>query len=148
MSNSSISPYAGDVSAKAAWDGLTELGNATLVDVRTDAEWSFVGVPDLNELGKSPALVAWNAFPSGELVPDFVGRLMAELERRNIGKEAPLYFICRSGSRSRNAAIAATAAGYQTCFNLEEGFEGKLGPDRHRATAGSWKAEGLPWTQT
>ena len=147
MSESSISAYAGDVSAQVAWDALAASDEATLIDVRTEAEWNFVGIPDLSNLGKSLALVAWNAFPGG-VVPDFAGRLVAELERRKIGKEAPLYFICRSGSRSRNAAIAATAAGYRTCFNLEDGFEGKLGPDHHRATAGSWKAEGLPWTQT
>ena len=87
-------------------------------------------------------------FPTGELVPDFVGRLTAELTKRGIGRDAPLYFICRSGNRSRNAAILATQAGYRTCFNVEFGFEGRLGPDRHRGTAGSWKAEGLPWAQS
>jgi hypothetical protein len=31
---------------------------------------------------------------------------------------------------------------------VTDGFEGKLDAERHRATAGSWKAEGLPWEQS
>ena len=81
-------------------------------------------------------------------VPDFRGRLDAAIEALGVGKDAALYFICRSGSRSRNAAIEATAGGYAHCYNVEDGFEGNLSPEGHRGTAGSWKAEGLPWAQT
>lgn len=148
MSEAATLGYAGDVSVQAAWAGLASAPDAVLIDVRTEAEWTYVGVPDLTELGKSPVLVSWNVFPGGDIIPGFAERLTTELAPRGTGSEALLYFICRSGSRSRHAAIAATAAGYQNCFNLGCGFEGNLGPDRHRATAGSWKAEGLPWTQT
>jgi len=140
--------YAGDVGARAAWDELGRNPVATLVDVRTRAEWAYVGVPVLAEIGKQTALVEWDEFPTGQLVPDFAGRLKMELEKRSLGADAPLYFICRSGNRSRHAAIAATAAGYERCFNVEFGFEGRLGPEKHRGTAGSWKAEGLPWVQS
>ena len=140
--------YAGDVSAKAAWEALSKSPAATLVDVRSTAEWVYVGVPVLADVGKAPALIEWDAFPSGELVADFVGRLKEELDKRQVDADAPLYFICRSGNRSRHAAIAATAAGYTRCYNVALGFEGRLGPDRHRGTAGSWKAEGLPWVQS
>ena len=71
-----------------------------------------------------------------------------ELDKRGVPKDAPLYFICRSGNRSRQAAMLATDAGYSRAFNIEFGFEGRLGPNRHRGTAGSWKAEGLPWVQS
>lgn len=140
--------YAGDVSARAAWEALSATPNAALVDVRTRAEWNYVGIPDLAALGRSVTLVEWDEFPTGRLVPDFVGRLEAEIGALGLGKDAALYFICRSGNRSRNAAIAATAAGFVRCFNVELGFEGRLGPDRHRGTKGSWKAEGLPWVQS
>lgn len=140
--------YAGDVSVKSAWDDLAAKPAAVLIDVRTRAEWVYVGVPVLASLGKATVPVEWDEFPSGEIVPDFVGRLKAVLAEKGVGADAPLYFICRSGNRSRHAAIAATAAGYKHCFNIEFGFEGRLGPDRHRGTAGSWKAEGLPWVQS
>jgi rhodanese-related sulfurtransferase len=148
MSGTGGGEYAGDVSAQEAWEELGRVPDATLVDVRTRAEWTYVGVPDLARIGKQTVLVEWDDFASGQLVPDFAGRLKAELEARGIGAGAPLYFICRTGNRSRHAAITATAAGYGRCFNVQFGFEGRLGPDRHRGTAGSWKAEGLPWVQS
>ena len=148
MSETPVTSYAGDVSAKAAWEELARSSDATLVDVRTQAEWVYVGVPVLSTIGKATALVEWDDFPSGEIIPNFAERLQAELEQRGIGRDAPLFFICRSGNRSRHAAIAATAAGFRHCYNVEFGFEGRLGPDRHRNTSGSWKAEGLPWVQS
>jgi rhodanese-related sulfurtransferase len=148
MSESVAAGYAGDVSAKAAWEGLAQAPEATLIDVRTKAEWAYVGTPVLTSLGKSPVLLEWDEFPSGALVPDFIGRLTDELDKRGVSKDAPLYFICRSGNRSRQAAMLATEVGYRRAFNVEYGFEGRLGPDRHRGTAGSWKAEGLPWVQS
>lgn len=139
--------YAGDISAKDAWQGLGSSAGA-LIDVRSRAEWAFVGVPVLSSIGKSTVLVEWNDFATGTVVPDFVGRLKAALAENGIADDAPLYFICRSGNRSRNAAIAATAAGHPTCFNIDRGFEGPLDPEHHRNTPGSWKAEGLPWEQS
>jgi rhodanese-related sulfurtransferase len=148
MSESTAGGYAGDISAKAAYDDLARTAEAVLVDVRSAAEWVYVGVPVLSAIGKETILVEWDDFPSGERVPDFIGRLDDALEKRGIGKDAPLYFICRSGNRSRKAAIEATAAGYRTCRNVELGFEGRLSPEKHRGTAGSWKSEGLPWVQS
>jgi rhodanese-related sulfurtransferase len=140
--------YAGDISAKDAWQELRNSPSAALIDVRSRAEWAFVGVPALSSIGKSTVPVEWNDFATGTVVPDFVGRLKAALAENGIAADAPLYFICRSGSRSRNAAIAATADGHPACFNIEDGFEGPLDSERHRNTPGSWKAEGLPWEQS
>lgn len=148
MSSTPGPGYAGDVSAKSAWDALSSSPEALLVDVRSRAEWAFVGVPVLAGIGKTTLLVAWNDFDAGARVPDFLGRLNAALEAQGARKETPLYFICRSGSRSRNAAIEATTGGYAHCYNVDNGFEGDLDPDGHRGTAGGWKAEGLPWAQT
>ena len=148
MSENAPGGYAGDVTAKVAWDDLKTSPQATLIDVRTTAEWAYVGVPVLSSIAKSTVLVEWDKFPSGELVPDFPGRLKAALGNHGIGADAPLYFICRSGNRSKHAAIAATKAGYGKCFNVKDGFEGRLGPNGQRDTAGSWKAEGLPWVQS
>jgi rhodanese-related sulfurtransferase len=148
MAEDSSGRYAGDVSCDAAWADLQRSPKAALVDVRTAAEWAYVGVPSLSPIGKTTILIEWDRFPSGELVPDFIGRLRSALDKAGVAKDAPIYFICRSGNRSRQAAIAATAAGYRHCFNIEHGFEGRLGPERHRGTPGSWKASGLPWVQS
>ncbi|HVZ13468.1 MAG TPA: rhodanese-like domain-containing protein [Bauldia sp.] len=148
MSSGNAGGYAGDISAKQTWDALAKSPPATLVDVRTAAEWAYVGVPVVSALGKQTVLVEWDEFPSGELVPDFIGRLKSELSKLGIGTDAPLYFICRSGNRSRQAAIQATAAGYSNSYNVTGGFEGRLDGERHRGTAESWKGAGLPWVQS
>jgi len=136
--------YAGDVAPATAWKILSEHKEAMLVDVRTRPEWNFVGLPDLGPLAKQPALVEWQVFPSMQPNPDFVTALSGALAN----KDAPLLFLCRSGARSAAAAKAMTAAGYSTCLNVADGFEGPLNAEAKRGAAGGWKAAGLPWRQT
>jgi len=136
--------YAGDVMPAVAWKILSERKDAVLIDVRTRAEWNFVGLPDLAGLDKKPALVEWQVFPTMQPNPDFVSALSGAMA----DKSAPLLFLCRSGARSAAAAKAMTAAGYSTCLNVADGFEGPLDAQAKRGAAGGWKAEGLPWRQT
>lgn len=148
MSGSGKLGYAGDVSPRQAWDELARNDKATLVDVRTGAEWSFVGVPDLAPVGKTLVLLEWQGYPAMEINRGFADALAAELGRRGVGPGDPLFFICRSGVRSAAAAAAASAAGYGQCFNVAGGFEGGLDGERHRGRIAGWKAEGLPWVQS
>jgi len=148
MSGGTGGSYSGDISASETWRRLEETRDATLIDVRTRAEWSFVGIPDLSSLGKEVILLEWQSYPGMEVNPDFVALLEGELARRGADIEAPLYFICRSGVRSAAAAAAAKAAGRSACFNVAGGFEGNLNGERHRGAESGWKAEGLPWAQS
>jgi len=148
MSKITAGQYAGDVSAKDAWDCLARSPETVLIDVRNKAEWAFVGVPVVSSIDKKTLLVEWDDFATGTAVPDFIGRLKSTLAEHGVTDDAPLYFICRSGNRSRLAAILATEAGYRQCFNIEHGFEGRLDSERHRNTPGGWKADGLPWVQS
>jgi rhodanese-related sulfurtransferase len=136
--------YAGDVPSAMAWKILKDQKDAVLIDVRTRAEWNYVGLPDLDAVGKKPTLIEWQVFPSMQPNPDFVAALSGALP----DKEAPLLFLCRSGARSAAAAKAMTAAGFSTCLNVADGFEGPLDAQAKRGTAGGWKAAGLPWRQT
>jgi rhodanese-related sulfurtransferase len=136
--------YAGDVAPTTAWKILSEDKDAVLIDCHTRAEWNYVGLPDLETLAKKPALIEWQVFPSMQPNPEFVAALSGALA----DKEAPLLFICRSGARSAAAAKAMTAAGYSTCLNVADGFEGPLDAQAKRGAAGGWKAAGLPWRQT
>ncbi len=141
--------YAGDISAKESWARLEQDPNALLIDVRTQAEWSFVGLPDLTELSRQPILVEWQTFPPGPAPnPNFVSDLSTALDSAGYAQGSPILFLCRSGSRSRGAAIAATAAGFGPCFNVGDGFEGGLDAERKRGSAEGWKAAGLPWIQS
>ena len=135
--------YAGDVTPDAAWRTLEEDPSAVLVDVRTDAEWAYVGNPDLSKLGKAVVRVSWQEFPGMEVNPNFV----AELGSAGIEKDQTLLFICRSGARSKSAALVMTDAGFTRCHNVAEGFEGDRDGDGHRGKVGGWRQRGLPWVQ-
>ncbi|MDQ2625227.1 MAG: rhodanese-like domain-containing protein [Actinomycetota bacterium] len=137
--------YAGDLTPQQAWDLLAEHAGAVLVDVRTRAEWTFVGVPDVGPLGKEAALVEWTSFTTGTVNPHFLDQLaQVGLEP---GDERPVVFLCRSGHRSIAAARTATRAGLGPAFNVLDGFEGGLDAEGHRGSAG-WRAVGLPWMQS
>jgi rhodanese-related sulfurtransferase len=139
-----VQGYAGDVTPSEAWRLLTEDANAVLVDVRTMAEWMYVGTPDLSSLGKRPLLLEWQSFPERALNPGFA----AEVARAIPDKDTPILFLCRSGARSAAAAALVTARGYSRAYNVAEGFEGDPDGARHRGSANGWKVAGLPWGQT
>jgi rhodanese-related sulfurtransferase len=144
MSAPSNVSYAGDVGVADAMKALTEDAKAVLVDVRSQPEWTFVGLPDLNAIGKRPICIEWQVFPGMAANSSFATQLAAALPERN----APVYFLCRSGARSRAAAIAATEAGFTRAYNIAGGFEGDLDERGHRGSRTGWKAAGLPWRQS
>ncbi|TVR99479.1 MAG: rhodanese-like domain-containing protein [Rhodospirillales bacterium] len=135
--------YAGDIPPREAWRLLESDGHAALVDVRTPAEWAYVGVPDLSRLGKQPVFVPWARYPTMEINPNFA----EEVAAAGIQPRDTVLLLCRSGVRSRSAAIALTAAGFTACYNIDAGFEGDPDSQRHRGTVSGWKVSGLPWVQ-
>lgn len=143
----SAAGYAGDILPDEAWALLERQSQAQLVDVRTTAEWNFVGLPDLSSLGRTTLVVEWQSFPAMALNPDFVASAARCLKASGAGKETPILLLCRSGSRSRSAAIALTKAGYAQAFNVAGGFEGDPNAAGHRGVTNGWKATGLPWRQ-
>ena len=130
-------PYEGALLPTEALTFLQENSGARLVDVRSKAEWSWVGrIPGAVE-------IEWLVFPSMQANPNFLEHLSLK-----VPKESPVMFICRSGIRSNQAAIAALESGYVNCFNVLEGFEGDKDSNGHRGVQGGWKAAGLPWVQS
>lgn len=144
---SSVS-YAGDIDAAEAWNRLKADPKAQLIDVRTIAEWNFVGLPDLSALGRRVHTIEWQQFPNMAVNPDFAGEAAAAVSAAGAGRDTPVLFLCRSGARSRAAAMAFAAEGYSAAFNVAGGFEGDLDPERHRGQLSGWKAAGLPWRQS
>jgi rhodanese-related sulfurtransferase len=132
-----------NVPPSQVWEALRADPQAQLVDVRTDAEWNFVGLPDLAPAGKQAVLIQWQVYPTMQVNAAFA----AQLQEAGCTPAQHLYFICRSGQRSMAAAQAAEAAGFPHVYNVAEGFEG--GPDGagHRGKLAGWKARGLPWRQ-
>jgi rhodanese-related sulfurtransferase len=136
-----------NVDVEAAWQLLKSCPGSQLIDVRTRAEWAYVGIPDLGPLSKRAVLVEWQTFPDQAVDPRFVERLAGELKMLGVKPDDDLFFICRSGGRSLAAASAMAVMGYHACHNVAGGFEGPLDDERHRGTVGGWKVAGLPWRQ-
>lgn len=137
--------YAADVSCQKTWESLAGSDKAALVDVRTRQEWERIGVPDLSQLGKSPLFVEWQRAPDMQINPQFAETVDGELRARGIGHDDPVYFICRSGARSKGAAAALTALGYRRAYNVEAGFEGDPDASGERANINGWQHDGLPF---
>lgn len=118
--------------------------SALLIDVRTAAEWSYVGGPDLSSISKKTLQASWQIWPGMTLNQRFV----TEIASAGATPGVPLLLLCRSGARSQSAAKALTAAGYGPCYNVAHGFEGALDPANRRGGVTGWKADGLPWRQS
>ena len=148
--NSGSSPRVGEILPTDAWTILATETDARLVDVRTQAEWAYVGVPDLSGVDQTLICVEWVQLPGMSENPYFADAVMDALGSTKPGK---LLFICRSGVRSLRAAqimagrFADSDAATQ-CLNVAEGFEGDLDRDGHRGSRNGWKHRGLAWRQS
>ncbi|AXK39534.1 rhodanese-like domain-containing protein [Crenobacter cavernae] len=130
-------PYSGAVTPEEAARLMGELPNVVLVDVRSAAEWQFVGtVP-------GSVRIELKTWPGMQPNPHFLAQL-----KEQVSAEALVLFMCRSGVRSDEAARIATGAGYSEVYNVLEGFEGDKDAAGHRGTVGGWKGHGLPWVQS
>lgn len=132
------------------WLDLNSSQDSVVVDVRTRAEWSFIGTVNLDAVNREPILLEWLRYPDMSVNPTFANDLLEAL-----GGTVPskIFFLCRSGVRSLSAASNVAeifgAQGLKTeCVNILEGFEGDLDAERHRGNANGWKARGLAWRQT
>jgi rhodanese-related sulfurtransferase len=130
-------PYEGALTPAEALALLQEAPDAQLVDVRSRAEWDWVGrIPGAVE-------IEWQSYPGMQPNPVFLDYLSSQVD-----KESLVMFICRSGARSHRAAATAAESGYTNSYNILEGFEGEKDATGHRGTKGGWKAAGLPWVQS
>jgi rhodanese-related sulfurtransferase len=130
-------PYSGALMPAEAYELWRNAPGAKLIDVRTRAEWDYVG--------RIPGAVQIEllTYPGNRPNPEFLAELAEHAD-----KNEPVLFICRSGGRSHNAALLAQQAGYAASYNVLEGFEGDRDAQGHRNTTGGWRAAGLPWTQS
>ena len=128
-----------DVKARKACEILREDPRAVLLDVRTEPEWDFVGVP----LTGNYYQVEWRTYPDMGVNPDF----LAEVRALGVAPDAPILLLCRTGIRSREAGAFLLQNGYMDCSNILEGFEGARDEKGRRRCVNGWIAEGLPWIQ-
>lgn len=111
--------------------------NTFIVDVRTRAEYEFVGHPDLpNGAPNIPV----KFYPDWRLNEDFVSKVKERFNENN-----RLVMICRSGGRAKAAAEILLGAGFNQVLYVTDSFEGKKDRNGHRTVDG-WKVNRLPYT--
>lgn len=130
--------YAGEVFPQEAYQFLQE-NDGILIDVRTPQEWQGVGTASLEGCAGRTVEISWKTLPDFTINPNFSQQISAI---NGVSKDTPLFFLCRSGGRSLDAAVTIAAEGYRYCFNVTGGFEG----DHHGNTPG-WKQRHLPCKQ-
>ncbi len=127
------------MTAAETYDELKKISGGKILDVRTQAELSFVG----RITYPLCSFVEWKGFPDAAINPEFV----RQVEAQGLSKNCQIFVLCRSGVRSLDAAHALRDAGYKNLTNISDGFEGDLNAHGRRGTVNGWKASGLPWQQ-
>ncbi len=131
------------IKSKAAFTILCQDKDSFLIDVRTNEELTFVGVVQDKEFKNKMISIQWLTYPHMEENPEFLNQLEDIVKN----KEAKIFFICRTGARSNNAAQFCQNIGYKNCFNIINGFEGDLNGQGQRGLVNGWKASNLLWRQ-
>lgn len=96
-----LSAFVDEAAPEDAWNAQSIDEHAALVDVRTRAEWSFSGMPDLSEIKRNVLTVEWQSWP--EMSPN-LGFLSDLQEQMGLTQLSRLFFLCRTGGRSIAAA--------------------------------------------
>jgi len=122
-------PEIPQITSEMAWQLLVDDEKSILVDVRTEAEWRTVGVPDTSEVGRPTRFVSWTD-EHGVANPYF-----AELTTDGLDPDTPILLLCRSGARSNAAASLLMSMGFTQPMNVAGGFESPQDP------ASGWKAQ-------
>lgn len=130
-------PYKGALLPTEAYALAQTDPNAKIIDVRSQAELDWVGrIPGATE-------TELLTYPGMQPNDHFLAQLTGQIK----DKKTPLFFICRTGVRSDQAANLMHKNGFTNCYNILEGFEGGKDEEGHRGQTSGWKAAGLPWTQ-
>lgn len=126
-----------ELSSKEAYSMLKK-PSTYLIDVRTIAEYVFVGHP---EMAYNIPFMFWNEREQKMKTNE---KFLEDL-KSHFSPEDTLIFLCRSGGRSMKAAKLAKKHGFKHLFNLKYGFEGDKNHKGYRSFNG-WKNSGLPYT--
>ena len=134
--------YKRNLLPKMAVERMNENPEAVLIDVRTRAEYKYVGFPD------NSILIPWFDEPDLESNPDaFYSSVIDVLSDRSDAMNTELILICRSGFRSNEALKCLQSKGFTCVSHVASGFEGDLDENDHRGNLNGWRNDGMPWSQ-
>jgi len=107
--------------ADSAWT-MVQRGDLVVLDVRTPTEWAMTGLPR-DSHGTN--------LQDRDFIEQARGAVLGDLDQ-------PVAVICRSGSRSKQAASTLEEAGFTHVYDISEGMSGNEGSGE------GWLKRGLP----
>ena len=135
--------YKRNLLPKMAVERLQNNPQALFVDVRSKAEYKYVGFPE------NSILIPWIDDPDWEPNPEaFSDAVMQELDGRENLSDTEIILICRSGFRSNEALKCLENKGFTQVSHVASGFEGDLDENDHRGNFNGWRHDGMPWSQS
>jgi len=135
--------YKRNLLPKMAVEKLQNNPQALFVDVRSKAEYKYVGFPE------NSILIPWIDDPDWEPNPEaFSDSVMQELDGRENLLNTEIILICRSGYRSNEALKCLENKGFTQVSHVASGFEGDLDENDHRGNLNGWRHDGMPWSQS
>ena len=135
--------YKRNLLPKMAIERLQSNPQALFVDVRSKAEYKYVGYPE------NSILIPWIDDPDWEPNPEaFSEAVMQELDGRENLSDTEIILICRSGFRSNEALKCLENKGFTQVSHVASGFEGDLDENDHRGNLNGWRHDGMPWSQS
>ena len=135
--------YKRNLLPKMAVERLQNNPQALFVDVRSKAEYKYVGYPE------NSILIPWIDDPDWEPNPEeFSDLVMQELDGRENLLNTEIILICRSGFRSNEALKCLENKGFTQVSHVASGFEGDLDENDHRGNLNGWRHDGMPWSQS
>lgn len=135
--------YKRNLLPKMAVEKLQNNPQALFVDVRSKAEYKYVGYPE------NSILIPWIDDPDWEPNPEaFSEAVMQELDGRENLSDTEIILICRSGFRSNEALKCLENKGFTQVSHVASGFEGDLDENDHRGNLNGWRHDDMPWSQS
>ena len=135
--------YKRNLLPKMAVERLQNNPQALFVDVRSRAEYKYVGYPE------NSILIPWIDDPDWKPNPEaFSGAVMQELDGRENLSDTEIILICRSGFRSNEALKCLENKGFTQVSHVASGFEGDLDENDHRGNLNGWRHDGMQWSQS
>ena len=135
--------YKRNLLPKMAVERIQSNPQALFVDVRSKAEYKYVGYPE------NSILIPWIDDPDWEPNPEaFSEAVMQELDGRENLSDTEIILICRSGFRSNEALKCLENKGFTQVSHVASGFEGDLDENDHRGNLNGWRHDGMPWSQS
>ena len=135
--------YKRNLLPKMAVERLQSNSQALFVDVRSKAEYKYVGFPE------NSILIPWIDDPDWEPNPEeFSDSVIKELDGRENLLNTEIILICRSGFRSNEALKCLENKGFTQVSHVASGFEGDLDENDQRGNLNGWRHDGMPWSQS